>query len=401
MADDARAVAHGEVAAGWESVRDAMVHNLAHTEEVGASVAVYHRGRPVVHLWGGRFDESSDTPYDDGTLQLVFSTTKGIAAIAVGMCVERGLIDYDAPVATYWPEFAAAGKESVTVAQLLSHQAGLITVDGSPTLDEVLDRSWITDRLARQAPFWEPGTRHGYHAVTYGFLVGELVRRVDPAGRTLGGFVADEISGPLGVELWIGLPEQHEPRVSPVIPTDLPTDPVMLALIEQFAGPHTNIGRALSLSGAFTMQAGNMGEVWNSREVHAAEIPAANGITNATSLARVYAATLDEIDGVRLLRPETVERMRTTATQPGQPDACLMVATTFGMGMLTSGPFSPLAGPGSFGHTGAGGSVAFAHPELGLSLGYAMNRMAQNLAADARAQRLIDAAVAAARAADS
>lgn len=386
--------AFGEVAPGWEAVREAMEHNLAHTEEVGASVSVYHRGQRVVHLWGGRFDEASETPYDDRTLQLVFSTTKGITAVAVAMCAERGLIDYDAPVAAYWPEFAAEGKGDITVAQLLSHQAGLFTIDGNPTLDEVLDLEWITDRLARQKPLWEPGTAHGYHAVTYGWLAGELVRRVDPAHRTLGVFVQDEIAGPLGVELWIGLPEAFEPRVSPIIPTEPPTDPAVLAMMEQFVGPNTNAGRALSVSGAFSATGGIDGNVFNTRQVHAAEIGAANGISNAASLARVYAATLGEVDGVRLLRPETVERVRVTVTPPGEPDACLLMGTTFGMGFMTSGAFSPFAGPGSFGHPGAGGSVAFAHPELELGMAYVMNRMAQNLAGDLRAQRLIEAAAA-------
>jgi len=385
----------GTVAPGWEPVRAAFVTNLSETEEVGAGVAVYHRGRNVVDLTGGRFEDTAGSaPYSTDTLQLVFSTTKGITAIAVAICVDRGLIDYDAPVARYWPEFAANGKGDITVGQLLSHQAGLYTIDGSPSLAQVLDWTWITERLAEQAPLWAPGTAHGYHAVTYGWLAGELVRRVDPGHRSLGTFVTDEIVARLGVEFWIGLPEELESRVSPIIPATPPDDPALIALAEQFMGPNTSGGRALSVSGAFSDTGGIDGLVFNSRAVHAAEIPAANGITNAASLARIYAATIGEVDGVRLVQPATVERMRTTVTPAGEADMCLIMPTTFGMGFMTYGMFSPYAGPGSFGHPGAGGSVAFAQPERELSVGYTMNRMAQNLAADARAQRLSEAAAA-------
>ncbi len=163
-------------------MRAAFEANLAAGREVGAAIAVYHQGRPVVSLAGGSFDEAGSRPYTDDTLQLVFSTTKGITALAVALCVERGLLDYDAPVVDCWPEFGAAGKERITVAQLLSHQAGLPVIDGAVTLDEVFDWDHMAARLAAQAPIWEPGTAHGYHAVTFGWLAGELVRRVDPEG---------------------------------------------------------------------------------------------------------------------------------------------------------------------------------------------------------------------------
>ena len=387
----------GTVAPGWEPVREAFASNWsrADAEEVGAAVAVYHRGRMVVDLHGGWFDESHSAPYGADTLQLVFSTTKGITAIAVAMCVQRGLLDYDALVTEYWPEFAAAGKAGVTVGQLLSHQAGIYTVDAPITLDEALDLPTVTARLAAQAPYWEPGTAHGYHALTYGWLAGELVRRVDPAHRTLGRFVADEIVAPLDAELWIGLPEALETRVSPIIPAPVPTDPAVLAMMEQFMGPNSPAGKALTLSGAFTH--GEFG-AFNSRRVHAAEIPAANGITNARSLARIYAATIGTVDGVRLLDDAVVERARRTVTPPGEPDQCLVFPTTFGMGFMTHGSFTPFAGPGSFGHDGAGGSEAFALPERDLAVAYAMNRMTGNIVNDQRAHSLAMAAAACAAA---
>ena len=264
----------GYVAAGWEGVRDAFAKNFAETEEVGAGVAIYHRGTLVVDLTGGSFDESGSKPYDDSTLQLVFSTTKGITAIALAMCVERGLISYDDPVVKHWPEFAEHGKGNATVAQLMSHQCGLIAPDGDMTMAEVLDWDTITARMAATKPDWEIGAGHGYHALTYGFLAGELIRRVDPQRRTPGKFVADEIVKPLGVELWIGLPEDHEHRVSPIIGrlADENPDPAVAAMMEMFMGPNTRGGRALFLNGIFGDGA------FNRRDVHAAELPAANGI---------------------------------------------------------------------------------------------------------------------------
>lgn len=389
----------GSVGRGWEPVREAFEANLASGEEVGCGVSVYHRGQKVVDLWGGHFDAERTTPYEEDTLQLVFSTTKGITAIAVAMCVERGLLSYDEKVSSFWPEFAQLGKESATVAQLLSHQCGLYTVDGEIALSDALDWSTITSRLAATKPRWEIGTQHGYHALTYGWLAGELVRRVDPAGRSLGQFVSDEIVTPVGGELWIGLPESQEPRVSPMIGSlaggdDDTMDPAVKAMMEQFMGPNSPGGQALSLNGAFSVDG-----AFNRRDVHAAEIPAANGITNASTLARIYAATIGDVDGVRLVKPEIVDRARITVTPNGEPDTCLIMPTTFGMGFMTHGMFSPYSGQGAFGHPGAGGSVAFAHPERELAMAYVMNQMATNLANDRRAQVLTDAAAACADAA--
>jgi CubicO group peptidase (beta-lactamase class C family) len=381
----------GWIAPGWESVRRAFESNLSSGEDTGAAVAIHHRGELVVDLWGGSFD-GGDRPYDDSTLQLVFSTTKGITAIAVAICVQRGLIDYSAPVAHYWPEFGAHGKSSATVAQLLSHQCGLFSVQGEISLDEALDWETITARLADTEPEWPIGTNHGYHALTFGWLAGELVRRVDPARRGIGQFVQDEVARPLGAEFYIGLPAELEPRVAPILGQPLQSDtddPAVKAMIEQFLGPASNGGRALTLNGAFSGDG-----VFNTPQVHAAEIPAANGITNARSLSRIYAATLAPVDGVQLLDDAVRDRARTTVTPTGEPDACLIMPTTFGMGFMTHGLFTPYAGPGSYGHPGAGGSVGFAQPERQLAFGYVMNQSARNLAGDLRAARLTDAAVA-------
>jgi CubicO group peptidase (beta-lactamase class C family) len=348
----------GMVAPGWEAVQDAFVGNFA-GEEVGAGVSVYHRGEKVVDLWGGSFDVEGTQPYDDQALQLVFSTTKGITAIAVAICVQRGLLDYGKPVADYWPEFAAHGKENATVAQLLSHRCGLFSVQGEITFEEALDWDTITSRLADTKPEWPIGSAHGYHAITYGWLAGELVRRVDPQHRSLGTFVQEEISKPLGVELWVGLPEAYHARVSPIL-GGLATksdDPMIQAMLDQFWGPDSNARRALTLNGAFEGDG-----IFNRAAMLSAEIPAANAVTNARSLARVYAATFAPVDGVKLLEDDVRDEARKDVTPTGEPDMCLMMPTTFGMGFMVHGMFTPYAGPGSYGHPGAGGSVAFAQP---------------------------------------
>ena len=205
---------NGTVAPGFEPVREAFARNFADSIELGAGVSVYVGGQPVVDLHGGWIDQQRTEPYSAGHLQLVFSTTKGVAATCLAILAGRGTLDYAEKVAVYWPEFAAAGKSDITVEQLISHRAGLPTLDAKPTLADCLDWPTITKLLAEQAPMWEPGTAHGYHALTYGWLAGELVRRID--GRNIGRFVQEELSGPLGLDLWIGLPESQEGRVAPL-----------------------------------------------------------------------------------------------------------------------------------------------------------------------------------------
>ena len=379
------------VAPGWEPVRDAFLHGFEKGEDHGAQVAVYHHGACVVDLMGGWRDKDHTVPYGPDSLQLVFSTTKGITSIAVAMCVERGLIDYEEKVSTYWPEFAHGGKGDITVAQLLSHRGGLYTVDGDITLDQALDWDTVTSRLASTAPLFEPGSTHGYHAITFGWLAGELVRRV--TGQDLGGFVRDNIVDPLGAEFHIGLPERLEPRVARLMAHPIPKFPPDVAKVMfERSGPGTRGAAALSLNGAFGQG------VFNRPEVHRAQVPGANGIGNAKSLARIYAATVGDVDGVRLLQPATVERATTSNTPAGEMDVVLIDETVFAMGFMLHRDGSRLSGPGAFGHNGAGGSVAFADPARKMGFSYAMNTMMTVEGSDPRRDRLIAAAT---RCADS
>ncbi len=389
----------GTVADGFEGVREAFERNFDEHGDIGAGAAVYVDGECVVDLVGGVADRSTGRAYDTDTLQLVFSTTKGIAAIAAHLLAQRGELDFDAKVADVWPEFGQAGKQDVTIAMLFDHQVGLPVIDAKLSLDEVLAITPVVDALAAQAPLWEPGTAHGYHALTYGWLVGEIVRRI--AGRTIGEFVADELAAPLDLDLWIGLPASERHRVAPLVApkpeeaamdmNDIPPEivPLLADLADAYLNPESVMNRALHLNGAFSLQDTGTGMAWNRPEVWSSQIPAANGITNARSLAKLYAACVSEVDGVRLLDDDTVKKA--TVEQSNGRDRTLVVPTRFGLGFFLSSSFSPLMGEGSFGHAGAGGSLGFADPDRRVGFGYVMNKMSSNLSHDPRTAGLVDA----------
>jgi CubicO group peptidase (beta-lactamase class C family) len=375
---------NGTVADGFGAVADAFERNFSEFGEVGAAFSLYVDGELKADLWAGVADKQTGRSWEQDTLQLVFSTTKGAAAICVARLVEAGAISYGDAVAQHWPEFAESGKGDITIAQLMSHQAGLPYATAELSFDDLMAVTPVVDALAAQAPLWEPGTRHGYHAVTYGWLAGELVRRVD--GRSLGTYFADEIAGPLGLDFWIGLPESEEPRVSRLEQAPPPTDPEAFALMMQIAGPGTMGFNALFMSGV--MMAGPA-DPFNTRAVHATEMPAANGITTARSLARMYAATVADVDGVRLLGDDTVATARREAVNGS--DACLVLPTRFGMGFMLDGEFAPMLSESSFGHAGAGGSLGYADPDTRVGYGYVMNQMAGGIAGDPRTIALNDA----------
>jgi len=377
----------GFVADGWSEVANAFAHNIDNREDIGAGVSVFHKGKCVVDIAGGFFDKEATKPYTLDTLQLVFSSTKGVVATAVAICVERGLLSYEDPVSQIWPEFAAHGKEHVTVAQLLSHQAGLYTVDGPLTFEEVLDWNTMVTRLANTAPLFQVGSTHGYHAFTFGWLAGHLVRLVD--GRSIGRFIREEIANPLGGEIYVGLPAHLEPRVSPIntgwprTATSAPAAPVQL--------PNKYLVSALSVNGALNVKGG-----FNREDLHAAEVPGANGIANARSLAAMYSATFTETETsngpVRLLNDDTRSKMTVQQTKDGEVDLCLQTERTFAMGFVTPSEKLAFDAPGSYGHAGAGGSVSFADPNRQMGFSYIMNRMKDSMFTDPRAVRLIEAA---------
>ncbi|MCZ7528719.1 MAG: beta-lactamase family protein [Acidimicrobiia bacterium] len=390
----------GWTAPGFEGVREAFEANFAAGLEVGAAFAAYHRGRKVVDLWGGVADVETGRPWEEDAIILVFSTTKGVTAVCANKLAQEGRLDPEAPVVRYWPGFGRNGKEDIPVGYLLSHQAGLAWVDGELTAEEALSWEPVIEALENQHPNWKPGTQHGYHATTFGWLVGELIRRVD--GRRVGTYLREEIAGPLGLDLWIGLPEEQEPRVARLIsmlPESVsvdslaePGDDPVLSMMAQFLGPRTALGRALfAPGGALTDQA-----IWNSRAMRAAEVPSANGVTDARSLARLYAACIGEVDGIRVLTPEQV-RQATVQRTEGPNTVLLDMDIQFGLGFMVRSSAVSVGGAGSFGHFGAGGSMGWADPGAELAFGYVMNRMDIGLAGDQRSFNLVRACYAALR----
>jgi CubicO group peptidase (beta-lactamase class C family) len=378
---------HGHVEPRFAPVREAFATNFAAHGEVGAACSVYHRGRPVVDLWAGLEDPNGGRPWTADTTAVVFSATKGLTAVCVLRLVEQGRLDLDTPVAAYWPEFGAGGKSSITLGWVLSHRAGIPVVDAPLTLDEVLAWEPVVSAIAAQPPVWEPGTRHGYHFRTYGWILGEVIRRV--TGKTPGRFFADEIAAPLGVDFWIGLPESEESRVATLVPPDPLADPDARALFEQMAGPTTLLGRAMTgPSDLF-----HYDEMWNRRALHAAEMPSSNGIGSARALARIYAAVAGTVGGVQLLAPATLAAASRVRSEG--PDAVLMLPTRFGTGFMLPPTLCLGAPPSAFGHPGAGGSLGLGDPEAEIGFGYVMNRMQFGVTGDPRAAGLIAAVYAA------
>ncbi|HZR12613.1 MAG TPA: serine hydrolase domain-containing protein [Acidimicrobiia bacterium] len=373
---------------GFEQVRDAFAKNFEAGREIGAAFCAYHRGRPVVDLWGGETNVRTHAPWERDTMVVVFSTTKGAAAVCANKLAQENRLDVTAPVVEYWPDFGTAGKTGITVEQLLSHQAGLAWVDAPLTLDEALAWEPMIHALEDQAPAWEPGTAHGYHAVTFGYLVGEVVRRV--TGRTIGTYFRDEVARPLGLDFWIGLPEQHEARVARLyggILGEASTSPGEEARssMADVLGPDSMTVKALSAGGSFSGDG-----IFNTRAMHAAEVPAAAGIADARSVARMYAACIGDVDGVRLL---TDAQLRDATTQrTSGPNIVLMdLDLQFGLGFILPSSLIQLGGPRSFGHFGAGGSAGWADPDAQLAFGYVMNRMELGLAGDQRSYTLVNA----------
>jgi CubicO group peptidase (beta-lactamase class C family) len=380
---------HGEVAAGFEPVREAFAANFVQHGDIGAAVCVYRGGRPVVDLWGGVADGDSGRPWARDTLQLVYSATKGATATAVHLLVQRGVLDLDAPVAKYWPEFAANGKADIPVRWLLAHQAGLVALDRPEPLSAALAWEPMVAALAAQRPLWTPGTAHGYHGRTWGWLVGEVIRRV--SGRTPGRFFAEEIAAPLGLDFFIGLPSSERKRVSRMEykqpEVDLTTAPPesipheLRDMVAAWRDPNSFSNRAFAVTDPADID-------FNSPAVQAAELPASNGIGTARGLARMYAALIGDVDGVRLFAPGTLALA--TEEQVSGVDQVMLVPSRFSSGYMLPTATNAMAGPKSFGHTGRGGSLGFADPEHGIAFGYVMNHIIGG-PDDVRAASLVDA----------
>lgn len=381
---------------GFERVAEAFRKNFDEKGEVGASVCLTLAGDTVVDLWGGVAEPRTDAPWTRDTVSIVFSCTKGATALCAHMLASRGKLDLDAPVAGLWPEFARHGKERVTTRMMLDHSAAVPALRDKVKESGPYEWDYMTARLADEKPFWEPGTRNGYHGFTFGWTVGEMVRRA--SGKSLGTFFQDEVAGPLGIDFWIGLPEAVEPRVAPIIPYAYKREQAVTPFLRDLANR-----QSIPALFYFNVGAWRSGGA-NTRAGRAAEIGAGNGVTNARGLAGMYAPLAT--GGGKLVDARTLTRMA-EVSMATHDDATLRIPTRFAPGFMKSMDNrkravgakvfgedcdSVILGSAAFGHVGAGGSLGFADPAAGLSFGYTMNQMGPGLLMNARGQALVDAA---------
>lgn len=374
----------GTVAPGFEAARDAFAANFARPgdyQEIGASFAAFHRGRCVVDLWGGFKDGARTQPWTRDTLANIWSSTKALTALAVALLVDRGVLQYEDKVASVWPDFAAAGKEATTIAQLLSHQAGLPGFVAPTSVMDQCDWESCVGKLARQRPVWVPGTATSYHAMTFGWLAGEVVRKV--AKRSVGRFVREEIARPLDADVFIGLPENEDHRVAEMLAPRSVSEPPPLPEAARMAltNPQQD-----PLSP-------------NTRAWRAAEIPAANGQASAMGLARFYAALASDAGcgGMPLISKDTLARLIRPATTSGRTDLFLGFADSWGMGVALNVPGIYGANPRAFGHSGWGGSFGCADREAEVAIAYVCNQMGPELVGDPRTAGLCAAVIGAAK----
>ena len=382
---------------GFERVAEAFVENLQSNGEVGASVCVTVDGETVLDLWGGVADPKTGAAWEADTVSVVFSCTNGATALCAHVLASRGQLDLDAPVVELWPEFGQNGKEHVTTRMMLDHSAGVPALRTRLKDDGPYDWNYMTGLLAAEQPFWQPGTRNGYHGFTFGWTVGEMVRRA--SGKSLGAFFREEIAGPLGLDFWIGLPEAMEPRVAPIVAHVYKAADAVTPFMRDLATNKESIPALFYFNNGAWRSGGA-----NTRAGHAAEIGAANGITNARGLAGMYAPLAN--GGGKLVDAKTLTRMG-EVSMATHDDATLRIPTRFALGFMKSMDNrrrsmaaklwgedcdSVILGSAAFGHVGAGGSLGFADPAAGLSFGYTMNRMGPGLLMNERGQALVDAA---------
>ncbi|MDF3310579.1 serine hydrolase [Rhodococcus sp. T2V] len=384
----------GTCASGFELVKHAFEENFRERGEVGASLAIYVDGQPVVDLWGGL--AADDQRWRAHTATLVYSATKGVSSVLVHLLADRGLIGLDKAVADYWPEFGVAGKDQITVRQLLSHQAGLPYLEPFLTRDELFAGKPAATALASQTPIWEPGTGHGYHALTFGWLVGEMVARV--TGETFGSVLAREVAAPLGLDLWVGVPDVSKIDYAPLrnaIPDSSAQSPAhndpefaaaMSKILAAIADPNSTFSRTFTANGELPTPDAT---TWNDPRALAMEQPAASAVTNGRSLARLYAACVAPVDGIRLLSDDAVEAA--AEEQVNGPDLVAILPSRIGVGFQLDDPGTPLLTAGSFGHPGAGGALGFADREHKVGFGYAQNQLGTGITSDPRTTAVIDA----------
>ncbi len=361
----------GFVKPGFEAVREAFIENFERRKELGAACCVYYRGEKVVDLWGGIRNKATGEPWEEDTMVIVFSATKGMSGLAMALAHSQGLFDYDERISKYWPEFAQQGKDKITVRQLLAHQAGLFAFNEPVDKSVIADLDRLAVVLARQKPAWEPGTRQAYHGLTLGYYESELLRRVDPKGRSLGQYFQEEIATPLGLDFYIRLPEEiPNSRLAVIKPANyaLAMFKIPFTLVLASMNPRSAIRRAL-LGSLFPL---------DEERIYARnfEVPSGGGVGTARAIAHAY--SVFATGGKELgLREETLEQLMAPPVAPlyGFKDAALKMEIAFSLGFAKPSPKNPFGHPSSFGHAGSGGSFAFADPQAEIGYGYVLNGM--------------------------
>ncbi|MEP7239253.1 MAG: serine hydrolase domain-containing protein [Devosia sp.] len=377
---------HGHVAPGFAPVAEAFAAAFDDPRS-GAALSIWRGGEPIADLWGGTADARDSRPWQEDTIGVVFSCTKGLVSILAAQLIEAGRLDPDAPVSRYWPEYAANGKAGTQVRHLLAHRAGL----SAPTLDittaEITDWAGMVRKLEQQEPLWPPGEAYAYHAITHGWLVGEVLRRV--TGRTVGQLFAESITGPLGVDAWIGLPAKEMPRVAHLTPSEAFRRQLADAAASRPPGAVDWSERAATLGTALPPTLAEPAGGFNDQRLWAAEIPGAGGIMSARALAKIWSATVADTGGRRLLQPATVERL-TVVESEGPPVFPVPPPwSRWGMGFQLDSETRRFVTGRGFGHDGAGGQCGFAEPGLGIGFGFITHFMQGG--GDLRATRIIDA----------
>jgi CubicO group peptidase (beta-lactamase class C family) len=365
---------HGFVDAGYGGVMDAFVDNFVERQDLGAGCSVYAGGRVVADIWGGLADGRVQRPWDRDTAAVMFSCSKGVLAICVYCLVQHGRLDLDEPIARYWPAFGEHGKAAITLRQAMSHRAGVPCLDVDLTRDEVLAWDPVISAIEVQRPIHSPEAGHIYHTLTYGWLVGEVIRRV--TGLTPGRWFREAIGERLGLRTWIGLPDSARASVAWMEPPLPDEDSDAARASALLASEDPVITRSASMGGAFAFPSEAGRVTFNDPAIQAAEIPGANGISTAGSLARLYAACVSEVGGSRLLSAACIDdalQVQAAGVQlTGAPDDGARWGTGF---QLSSPPSQPMLGPASFGHTGAGGQLGFADAEHDVGFAYLSNQM--------------------------
>lgn len=393
---------HGSCDPRFEGMREVLAQQIENGEHVGYGVAVYHRGQQVVDLWGGLSDEAAGTPWAEKTMSVSYSVTKGLTSTCLHILADRGLVDYQAPVAAYWPEFAqgsfARGKDGITVYHLLTHQAGMAPVPGTMHGTDLYDWGAVIKGLEEMAPAWEPGTDSGYHANTYGFLVGEVIRRV--GGKTVGTFLRDEVCEPLGLrDMYIGAPAEVDGQIARLVSKPSPPSEEMVKRMQERVAAGLPLidpllERAFGAPPGGLMAAGQGPNPLDTFEGRRSEQPSANGVMTARDAARLYACLANggELDGVRLMSAERVKQM--SALQTKRADKVLTVEIAWSLGYMNGGFEDRALGmrTTAFGHPGVGGAVAFCDPEIDMSFAFVTNAVASDGLATGRSLPLANAA---------